>query len=82
MRSVPGLRAVRTLGRLRYRPAAATLTQLLADGDWGILAAAAEALGRLEANVRRSALGGALRVEEHPFVRERIEISLQSRGDR
>ncbi len=74
--------AVRTLGRLRYRPAAGRLARLLADADWGIRAAAAEALGRLDEDVGRLALEGALRVEKHPFVRERIQISLQSPGAR
>ena len=74
--------AVRTLGRLGYRPAADRLTQLLADDDWGVRAAAAEALGRLDEDVGRSALEEALRVERHPFVRERIQISLQSPGAR
>jgi HEAT repeat protein len=74
--------AVRTLGRLRHEPAADTLARLLADDDWGIRAAAAEALGRLDTDVSRPALEEALRVEKHPFVRERIQISLQSSGAR
>ena len=59
-----------------------TSAQLLADADWGIRAAAVEALGRLDEDVGRLALEGALRVEKHPFVRERIQISLQSPGAR
>ena len=68
--------AIRTLGRLRYAPAGGFLTHVLRGRDWSLRAAAAEALGLLGTGDGAEALGEALRRERHPFVRERIRLSL------
>ena len=74
---------IRTLGRLRYRPARGRLKRALKATDWALRAAAAEALGRLAEVACAAGLEEALQVETHPFVREQIRLSLkQVRGER
>ncbi len=70
--------AIRTLGRLKYEPAAGILVGALRDEDWGIRGAAAEALGLLGG--QDSPLEEALETEWHPFVRDQIQDALKANG--
>ena len=70
--------AIQTLGRMRYRPASGALRQSLSSPDWGIRAAGAEAIGRLEEKSGAGPLEEALQAETHPFVRARIRSALRS----
>ena len=70
--------AIRTLGRLRYRPAADAFKRALKASDWGVRAVGAEALGNLNDRACLEPLEEAVQRETYPFVRERIWAALRA----
>ncbi|MDQ7778109.1 MAG: HEAT repeat domain-containing protein [Planctomycetota bacterium] len=74
---IPAALAVETLGRLREPKSAALLRKLLGSSDWGIRAAAAEALAQVDSSpATRQALQKALAAEKHHLVRRKLEDAI------
>ena len=67
----------RTLGKLRYAGATSTLVASLGELDWGLRAAAADALADLGDRRNRVAVAEASARERHPFARKRMAAAMQ-----